>query len=129
VVQSVTTVICQTSDMDRSVAFYRDVLGLTPGHVSPHWSDFVVGSVRIGIHPPFESASPPYSVPKKGWVLGLKVSDVAAVRERAIAAGLKVADDYHEIPGGVLIDLEDPDGHPIQAIQTGIKIKELAAAV
>ena len=31
----VSIVICQVSEMDRSVAFYRDVLGLKPGNVSP----------------------------------------------------------------------------------------------
>ena len=45
----------QTTDMERSVVFYRDTLGLPPGYASPYWSDFAIGSIKLGIHPMFDS--------------------------------------------------------------------------
>ncbi len=125
-VQCVYTVICQVSDMDRSVTFYRDVIGLAPGHVTPHWSDFKVGDIRIGLHPPFDGAEPPFSVPNKGWILGLEVDDLRALRSQLERAGAEFSREFHDIPGGTLLDFRDPDGHPIQAIQRGVSAKDLS---
>jgi predicted enzyme related to lactoylglutathione lyase len=124
-IKCVNTIICQTSDMDRSVAFYRDVLGLTPGHLTPYWSDFTLGDIRIGIHPPFQGSTPPYALPQKGWILGLDVDDLKALRKRLEEAGARINGDYHDIPGGVILDFEDPDGNALEAGQTGISAKDL----
>jgi catechol 2,3-dioxygenase-like lactoylglutathione lyase family enzyme len=117
-------VICQTSNMDRSVQFYRDILGLTPEHVTPYWSDFVIGDVRLGIHPPYKGSEPPFSIPNKGWTIGFHVDDVRALRAQLEAAGVP-CEDYHDIPGGVQLEFRDPDGHTIHAAQMGISTKDL----
>ncbi len=124
-ITSVNTVICQTSDMDRSVAFYRDVLGLTPGHTSPYWSDFKVGDTRIGIHPPFEGSQPPFATQGKGWVLGLATDDIRGLRAKLEAAGAAITGDWHDTPSGVIFEFLDPDGHTLQAIQLGLFTKDL----
>lgn len=125
-VTSVSTLLCQVSDMDRAVAFYRDVLGLKPGYTSPHWSDFKIGDIKIGLHPPFDGSSAPYSVRNKGWKIGLEVSDLAEFREKLKVAGVWTAAEYHDIPGGVILDFEDPDGNAMQAMQFGASAKDLA---
>ena len=38
------------SDMDRSVAFYRRLLGCEPRFASAYWTEFEVGGVAFGIH-------------------------------------------------------------------------------
>ena len=43
--------IVLVSDMDRSAAFYRDVLGLTPATESEWWSEYDAGGVTIALHP------------------------------------------------------------------------------
>lgn len=119
------TTWCQTSDMDRSVAFYRDVLGLKPAVVSPYWSHFELEGGALGLHPPLEGAAPPYAVAKKGWVVGVRTPDVKALRERLVAAGADVDADYYELPQGTTITFRDPDGNPIQAVQLGVKKADL----
>lgn len=119
------TIWCQTSDMDRSVAFYRDVLGLAPTMVTPYWSQFDLEGGSIGLHPPVEGSTPPYAQNKKGWVLGLRTSDLAGLRVRLEASGAEVDTQYHETPGGPIFGFRDPDGTPIQAIQMGAKIADL----
>ena len=37
-------------DMERGVAFYRDVFGLQPGFVSPHWSELSRGDAVVALH-------------------------------------------------------------------------------
>jgi catechol 2,3-dioxygenase-like lactoylglutathione lyase family enzyme len=36
-------VVVYTRDMERAIAFYRDVLGLEPDFESPHWTTFRTG--------------------------------------------------------------------------------------
>ena len=38
------------ADMDRAVAFYRDVLGLPLAFHSPDWSEFNTGETRLALH-------------------------------------------------------------------------------
>ena len=39
------------SDMHRSVAFYRDTLGLRLKFESPGWSEFETGATTLALHP------------------------------------------------------------------------------
>src|SRR6202022_1179665 len=43
-------VIVYVSDMQRSLAFYRDTLGLTLKFTSPGWTEFVTGATTIALH-------------------------------------------------------------------------------
>lgn len=120
------TLWCQTSNMDRSVAFYRDVVGLEPNHVSPYWSDFKVGDGLLGLHPPLEGASEPFGAEyKKGWFIGLRTTDIKALRARLEAAEATLFGDYHDVPGSVILDFADPDGNVLEAVQVGISTKDL----
>jgi len=38
------------SDMDRSITFYRDVLGLPLKFPSPEWTEFATEGVTIALH-------------------------------------------------------------------------------
>jgi predicted enzyme related to lactoylglutathione lyase len=115
------TLLCPVRDMDRAVAFYRDCLGLVPGFVSSPWSEFDLGGVRLGLHPPF-SGGPSGT----GWIVGIQVNDIAECRARLAAAGYPTDAAYHDIPGGVVLDFRDPDGNALQAMQPGITVAQLA---
>ncbi|MFI5385889.1 MAG: VOC family protein [Fimbriimonadales bacterium] len=120
-VKNIGIALCQVWDMDRAVAFYRDILGMTPGVVSPYWSDLTVGDFKIGLHPPFKDG--PTEV-GRGWILGVGVDDLRALRAALEATGTKCS-DFHDIPGGCVLDFADPDGNPIEAMQTGVSAKDL----
>ncbi len=49
------------ADMDRAVAFHRDVLGLPLAFQSPDWSEFQTGETKLALHSASE-ANPPGSV-------------------------------------------------------------------
>jgi hypothetical protein len=38
------------SDMDHSVAFYRDFVGLALRFASPQWSEFATGNATLALH-------------------------------------------------------------------------------
>jgi catechol 2,3-dioxygenase-like lactoylglutathione lyase family enzyme len=39
------------ADMDRAVAFYRDVIGLPLKFQSPQWSEFATAETTFALHP------------------------------------------------------------------------------
>ena len=120
------TVWCQASDMDRSVKFYRDVLGIECKFASPHWSEFNLGNCNLGLHPQLENQTPPLGIYGKGWFLGIETDDIRKLHTTLTDNGVKIQGGFHDIPGGVVLDFEDPDGNTIEAYQAGISEKDLA---
>jgi catechol 2,3-dioxygenase-like lactoylglutathione lyase family enzyme len=60
------------ADMDKAVAFHRDVLGLTPKFASPFWSEFDTGATVLALHAADEAH------PAGGVQLGFGSDDLAA---------------------------------------------------
>lgn len=124
-IEAISLVWCQTSDMDRSVAFYRDVLGLKLVVESPYWSQFDVGGTLLGLHPVLEGNAPPLAAPPMGWVVGLRTGDLKALRLRLEAANADVDTEYYEVPGATTLKFRDPDGNVFQASQPGVTAADL----
>jgi lactoylglutathione lyase len=109
-------------DMQRSVAFYRDTLGLALKFSSPGWSEFVTGATTLALHTSLntsqEAASrstKPEGLPMAGQAnIGFVVDDLQAAYET-----LKAQDVYFSLPpqkqraGRTLAVLHDPDGFGI----------------
>ncbi|HXH61352.1 MAG TPA: VOC family protein [Fimbriimonadaceae bacterium] len=110
------TVWCPVTDMERSVAFYRDVLGLKPGFESPYWTSFDLGGVQLGLH--FGGGKP-----GGGFVVSVLTDDLPALRSRLVGANCEVG-EYHDTPRGTVMDIADPDGNRLQAMQLGTKAAE-----
>lgn len=122
-IEGLSTTWCQVSDMRRSVAFYRDILGLKCEIESPYWSQFIVGSNKLGLHPRLEDSEDPLGIEGKGWTLGLQCDDLKTLRKALVVGGV-TAGAYHQTPNGVVVGFTDPDGNPIQALQPGSKMVE-----
>src|SRR5438874_664054 len=76
-VERVYATIYYVDDWEKSVAFYRDVLGLKPVHVEKGWAEFEIGDARIALH--LRDAGDPADVTQ----VSLQVRDIeATVRER-----------------------------------------------
>src|SRR5262249_62269821 len=83
-------IMVNVSDMGRSVAFYRDTLGLRLKFESPAWSEFETGATTLALHPGTRRAGSEAAAqagPEAGTCsLGVSVPDVnnthAEVRER-----------------------------------------------
>jgi len=101
-------------DMERSVAFYRDVLGLKLLIHQDNWSQFDAGNILIGLHPDGEEVK---VSPTTGMSIGIYVDDldkaVAEIRRRLA----KIAVGPRPEPFGRWALLFDPDGYSIQIIE------------
>ena len=125
-IEGLHTIWCQVSDMERSVAFYRDLLGLKAAYTSPYWSEFDLGNGRLGLHPQLEGQTPPLGIFGKGWFLGLRTDDLKGLRAKLVEQGVTIHGDFHDIPGGTVLDFEDPDGNTIEVMQPSVTAKELS---
>ena len=111
--EKLSVIRCAVADMEASVKFYRDVLGLPLKSESPSWSEFDLGSNTLALH----KNRPDTPQPAGGWVLSFEVKDIKAARGRLEAAGVTIPGDFHEIPGGITLGTLDPDGNPLDIIQ------------
>ncbi len=61
--------IVMVSDMDRSIQFYEQALGLKLKFRSPDWSEFAVGSTTLGLHGGAKPTTPsPWKGPDRGYL-------------------------------------------------------------
>jgi lactoylglutathione lyase len=108
-------VMVNVSDMGRSVAFYRDVLGLPVKFESPGWSEFATGDSTLALHaaPAAAKASAPAAGPTAGTcALGFSVENLdkahAELQKRGARFVMPPAEQAEE--GIRLAVCVDPDG-------------------
>ncbi|HKD86247.1 MAG TPA: VOC family protein [Terriglobales bacterium] len=116
-----TTIMLIVKDMDRSVAFYRDVVGLKLEMQSPEWSSLSAGNITLGLHP--ESQYSKVS-PTLGCTFGFEVSDIQTVVQQLKSKGAAMMlEPIHEDFGWLGI-FTDPDGYPVQLVQLEAQAKK-----
>lgn len=101
------------SDMPRSVAFYRDVLGLPLRFESPEWTEFATEGATLALHasgaPAPESGDSPQNA--AGMCRpGLTVPKLDDFHARMIAAGVPCLQEPTDEVGVRLAQYADPDG-------------------
>jgi glyoxylase I family protein len=122
-VQAVHGVRYQVRDVVRAVAFYTSYLGFTLEHQHlPAFASVSLGDVQILLSGPQASGSRPMPNGQQqepgGWNrVVLRVTDlpgcIAAMKE----AGLHFRNEMETGPGGRQIQVEDPDGNPIELFE------------
>jgi uncharacterized glyoxalase superfamily protein PhnB len=113
------------SDMDRSVAFYRDVLGFSVFATQPETAPFVFAWLQHGPVNVFLNALeaaraeyPAFSTVQSGtWTMFMTTDDVDALHER-VAGRVKVVMPLEtKFYGMREFAIEDPDGYVITFAQ------------
>jgi len=108
-------------DMERSVAFYRDLAGLPLLTESPDWSEFATGSCKLALHLAAEgtlSEVQPQRIPAGHVHPGFAVADIHAFAARMEAAGVPLMNPIRREDFGLLFGTwRDPDGIPVAVVQ------------
>jgi len=113
----------QVKDVDRSVEFYTRHLEFQLEQLSsPAFAKVSNGALVLWLSGPASSGARPMPDGRKqepgGWNrLALEVNDLPACVESARRAGLRFRNEIEAGPGGKQIQLEDPDGNPIELFQ------------
>jgi lactoylglutathione lyase len=98
------------TDLERSVTFYRDVLGLKPGAAGDGWAEFDLGNVTLSIF--VSSDDEPQSPSSRGAAVALAVPDVPAAVEELRGKGVPIMMDTADIPSVCqTAAIADPDGN------------------
>ena len=109
-------VIVFVSGMARSVAFYRDVLGLRLQSESHKWTEFETPGVTLALHladAPSGAAVAANAIPAGRCHLGFSVEDIDAFHQAMVARGVPCLQSPQEEDfGGRLAGYADPDGQP-----------------
>ena len=103
-------------DMERSVDFYRDVLKLKLEFATPHWSQFNVGGVTLGLHPETEQLKVTDTKPQT-CQFGFYIEDIEATFADLTSKGAKSILAPKQEEFGKLAIVGDPDGYAIQLCQ------------
>ena len=122
-VENIHGVRYQVRDVARSVAFYTQHLGFTLKHQQlPAFASVSVGDAQILLSGPGASGSRSMPDGRRqepgGWNrVVLKVADLPRVIDKLRRAGLRFRNDMESGPGGRQIQIEDPDGNPIELFE------------
>jgi predicted enzyme related to lactoylglutathione lyase len=111
-------VTLNSKDPEALVAFYRDVVGLTPADDGPPGS-FMVGSSAMFsfLVEGHSEVSASTQEPQRTY-LNLAVGDIAAEEARLRAQGVPFPAGAYEEPGvGWFATFTDPDGNYVQLVQ------------
>jgi len=110
-----TTIVLIVKDMDRSLVFYRDVVGMAVEMHTPFWSSLSAGNVSLGLHP--ESNHVKVS-PSMGCTFGFEVEDIQATVQELKGKGVAMQLEPKRESFGWLAVFSDPDGYAVQLAQT-----------
>jgi lactoylglutathione lyase len=112
------------SDMARSVAFYRDVLGLPLRFETSHWSELATEGATLALHASDGASESepgggdPRRHPAGRCRPGLSVPDLDAFHRRMLEHGVRCIEPPKEVFGARIAQYVDPDGLPISVSES-----------
>ncbi len=124
-IRSIHGVRYQVKDVARSVAFYTQRLGFKLQRQQlPAFANVSLGDAQILLSGPGPSGSRPMPDGRQrepgGWNrVVLKVADLPGFIAELKTAGLRFRNEMETGPGGRQIQMEDPDGNPIELFEPG----------
>jgi glyoxylase I family protein len=126
-VQGMWGVRYQVTDVGRSIAFYTQRLGfkLDQQHL-PAFAQVSVAGLKLILSGPGASGSRPMPDGQKqqpgGWNrIVLQVKDLPSQVQNLRSQGLRFRNEMEAGPGGKQIQVEDPDGNPIELFEPAHK--------
>jgi catechol 2,3-dioxygenase-like lactoylglutathione lyase family enzyme len=113
-------VILLVSNMDRSIRFYRDILGIPVKTKSKDWTEFFNKDTVLALHPAKKKSQMKTG---SGMLVGFEVSDLDSTVKTLKQKKVKFFKKPKDEPFGKHAIIRDPDGHLVSIAE----IKEKAA--
>jgi len=120
VLMRVNYAIVFVSDMKRSVAFYRDVLGLPLKFESPQWTEFSTEGATLALHASEGSTLAEDDHEQPGRCRpGLSVPNLDDFHRRMVEKDVPCIQEPKDVFGARIAQYRDPDGLPISVSEEG----------
>jgi lactoylglutathione lyase len=100
-------------DMKRSVAFYRDVIGLPLKFETSHWTEFATDGATLALHAaeaPAGARDDPHNVPPGRCRPGLSVPSLDDFHRRMLEKNVPCVQEPKSVFGARIAQYLDPDG-------------------
>jgi predicted enzyme related to lactoylglutathione lyase len=109
-VSRVSNVWLPVQDMDRAVAFYRDVLGLEVQMQSPEWTELDASGLSIGLN----AREPRGATADGGAVITFTAEDIDGEMERLQDRGTEFTGGVSSYDWGRVAPFKDSEGNDLQ---------------
>jgi predicted enzyme related to lactoylglutathione lyase len=109
-------IILHVNNMDKSLAFYRDILQLKLVDDKPDWKTLSFDNIKLGLKPWQPELADERQV-KHGFAFGFYVDDVDGVMKQLIAKGASIHIRPEDRDYGRYAEIVDPDGYIIAVLQ------------
>ena len=119
--RKVGAVILLVSNMEKSVKFYHDTLGLPIKTKSKDWTELFNNDTVLALHPARKKSKLKTG---SGILVGFEVSDLDSTIKSLKDKKVKLFKKPREEPFGKHAILQDPDGHLISIAQLKEKSRE-----
>ena len=114
-------VILLVSNMENSVKFYRDTLGLPVKTKSRDWTEFFNNNTVLALHPAKRKSAIKTG---SGMLVGFEVSDLDSSVKKLKDKKVKFYKKPKQEPFGKHAIIKDPDGHLISIAEIKAKSTE-----
>jgi catechol 2,3-dioxygenase-like lactoylglutathione lyase family enzyme len=118
--RKVGAVILLVSNMEKSIRFYRDILGIPVKTKSKDWTEFFNKDTVLALHPAKKKSKIKTG---SGMLVGFEVSDLDSTVNTLKQKKVKFFKKPKEEPFGKHAIVQDPDGHLVSIAE----IKEKSA--
>ncbi len=123
-IKKVGNVILAVKDLDRSLKFYHETIGLPIKNQRRSWVDLGTSGALLSLHPASITAEHIGSSIENGITIGFLVGDVQSAVDELKSKGIKIYRDIVEREAGKNAIIQDPDDYLISLFEPNFKDKE-----
>ena len=123
-IKKVGNVILAVKDLDKSIAFYHDLIGLPIKNQRRTWVDLGTSGALLSLHPASLTAEHIGSSIENGITIGFLVGDVQTAVTELREKGVKVYREIVEREAGKNAVVLDPDGYLVSLFEPNFTDKE-----
>jgi lactoylglutathione lyase len=122
-IKRVGNVILAVKDLDKSVQFYHEIIGLPIKHQRRTWVDLGTSGALVSLHPASLTAPHQGTSVENGIMLGFLVGDLESSIEELKSKGVKIYREPMERDAGINAIILDPDEYMVSLFEPLFKDK------
>ena len=116
-IKKVGNVILAVKDIDKSIQFYHEIIGLPIKNQRRSWVDLGTSGALLSLHPASLTAQHIGSSVENGITIGFLVGDVKSAVEELRAKGVRIHRDIVKKDAGINAVVLDPDDYLISLFE------------